>query len=176
MKRITLLTGGSRSGKSSLALQIAGEYEEKAFIATAEPFDDEMRARISRHRSERGAGFVTIEEPVDVAGALRSLPAGMGVAIIDCLTVWLGNLMHRFGDGCHSYSQVDELVALLKDPPCDLVVVTSEVGMGIVPDNRLSRKFRDMAGSINQRIASAAGRVIFMVSGIPLTVKDGEKR
>lgn len=172
---MTLLTGGSRSGKSRYALEIASLYSRKAFIATAEPFDDEMRSRISHHREERGFDYVTIEEPIDLAGAIRSLPADTEVAVVDCLTVWIGNLMYRVGEDVESYPQIDDLLRILESPPCDLVLVTNEVGMGIIPDNAMSRRYRDLAGSLNQRVASAADRVIVTISGIPLTLKDGGK-
>lgn len=175
MRSVTLLTGGSRSGKSRHALEIASKYNRKAFIATAEPMDDEMRTRIMRHREERGADFVTVEEPVDLAGAVHSIPPDVEVAVIDCLTVWLGNLMHRFGEENEGFAQVDDLLETLRNPPCDLIIVTNEVGMGIIPDNRLGRRYRDMAGNLNQRVAGTAGKVVLLVSGIPVVLKDGEQ-
>lgn len=174
MSSVTLLTGGSRSGKSRYALEIASHYTHKAFIATAEPFDDEMQLRVSRHKEERGPNFITIEEPVDLAGAIRALPVDTEVAVVDCLTVWVGNLMYKFGDEEDSYPQIDDLLQALQSPPCDIVLVTNEVGMGIIPDNAVSRKFRDLAGSLNQRVASVADKVIITVSGIPLVLKEGE--
>lgn len=176
MNTVTLLTGGSRSGKSRHALDISAGYDRKIFIATAEPLDDEMRIRISRHKEERGSEYMTVEEPVDLAGALRSLPPGADVAIIDCLTVWIGNLMYRYGNECECFQQVEDFLALLKEPPCDLIIVTNELGMGIIPDNPLSRKFRDLAGNLNMKTAAAAGRVLFLICGIPIIIKDGEKR
>ena len=175
MNKVTLLTGGSRSGKSRYALEIASHYRHKAFIATAEPLDDEMQMRISHHKEERGLDFVTIEESVDLAGAIRALPADTEVAVVDCLTVWVGNLMYKLGDDEENYSQIDDLLQVLKSPPCDIVLVTNEVGMGIIPDNAMSRRFRDLAGNLNQRVAAIADRVIITISGIPLTLKDGDR-
>ncbi len=173
MPLITLVTGGARSGKSDHALRLALSTPgaNPTFIATAEAFDDEMRQRIARHRSERPAAMPTIEAPIDLAGALRSLPTGTGLALVDCLTVWLGNLMHHLGPKREAYAPVDELRELLEQPPCDLVFVTNEVGMGLVPENAMARRFRDLAGSLNRLVAKRSDRVIFMVSGIPVQVK-----
>jgi adenosylcobinamide kinase/adenosylcobinamide-phosphate guanylyltransferase len=129
-----------------------------------------MRRRIEQHRRERGGGFVTIEEPTDLAGALRRVPPDCGVALVDCLTVWLGNLMHERGVDC-PYPEVDAFMASLGDLPFDLILVTNEIGSGIVPTNEMAREFRDRAGRLNQQIARRADRVILLVSGIPLTIK-----
>jgi len=169
--KTTLVTGGGRSGKSRHALQIALPRNGKAFIATAQPVDDEMRARIEKHREDRGEEFLTVEEPFDLAGAIGSLPRGIEVAVIDCLTVWLGNLVHRHEGEEGAFPEVPEFVEALRDPPCDLVIVTNEVGMGIVPANELARRFRDLAGTVNQAVAAIADEVILMVSGMPLFVK-----
>ncbi len=170
---ITLVTGGARSGKSDYALRLvrSSQIANPAFIATAEAFDDEMRERIARHRRERPPTMPTIEAPIDLAGVLRSLPPGTGIALIDCLTVWLGNLMHHFGPERETYPQIDELRELLEEPPCNLVFVTNEIGMGLVPDNAMARRFRDLAGHVNCFVAAQADRVILMISGIPVQVK-----
>lgn len=174
MSNITLITGGGRSGKSRHALDLAQAYQGKrAFVATGEPFDEEMRERIRRHREERGDSFLTIEEPLDPGGALISLPNDIEVAVVDCLTVWLGNLMHRRGNQDGNYPEVNRFLSLLDAPPCNLVIVTNEVGMGIIPHERLARCFRDLAGLVNQEVARRADCVILMVSGIPTTVKEG---
>ncbi len=173
MRRVTLITGGARSGKSRHALLLArGHPGRRVFLATAEPLDEEMRARIRRHREDRDPSFLTIEEPLDPAKALRSLPRDVEVAVIDCLTVWLGNLMHHCGDEGGEPPELRGLLALLAAPPCDLVIVTNEVGMGIVPGEPLARRFRDLAGRINQEVAKRANVVILMVSGIPIIVKQ----
>lgn len=170
MSRLSLITGGARSGKSRYALALASSYASKVFIATAQPLDDEMRRRIEEHRRQRGSTFVTIEAPLEVAGALRSLPAGAEVAVIDCLTVWLGNLLHRYGNQAGGFAEVMEFVAALKAPPCDIIVVSNEVGAGIVPANPLARQFRELAGSLNQQVAAIADAVILMVCGIPVPI------
>ena len=169
---ITLVTGGARSGKSRRALELAAPYGRKAFIATCEPIDEEMRRRIAAHREERDASYETFEEPRDLAAALARLPTGVEVAVIDCLTVWLGNLSHHaaMGADLSQLSTFPEIAAFLErldDPPtCDLIVVTNEVGMGLVPATALGRAYRDLAGSVNQRVAARAQRVILMVSGV----------
>jgi adenosylcobinamide kinase/adenosylcobinamide-phosphate guanylyltransferase len=172
MKNIILITGGGRSGKSRHALGLAKPYKHKAFIATAEAFDDEMRLRIANHKKERGPEFFTVEEPVDLAGAIRRLPASTDVVVIDCLTIWLCNLMCKIEGEHETYEPIEALLQLLRDPPCDVIMVTNEVGMGIIPMEKFTRRYRDLAGMLNQRIASIASRVILMVSGLPLVLKD----
>jgi adenosylcobinamide kinase/adenosylcobinamide-phosphate guanylyltransferase len=172
---ITLVTGGARSGKSRYALARAQRYEKKAFIATAEVTDEEMRSRIEKHRAERGDSFATIEVPLALAGALLRIPADCGVAVVDCLTVWLGNLMHRHGT-TESLAEVDAFLAALGECACDLIIVTNELGMGVVPDNAMAREFRDSAGRLNQRMAAVADEVVLLVSGVPLVVKGAGAR
>jgi adenosylcobinamide kinase/adenosylcobinamide-phosphate guanylyltransferase len=169
--KVTLLTGGARSGKSTHALTLAAPYARRAFIATAEAFDDELRRRIERHREERGSGYVTVEEPLDVAGALRGLRGKADVAVVDCLTVWLGNLMHHRGADREEYAEIDEVLRMLADPPCDLVLVSNEVGMGIIPGDALTRRYRDLLGLLNRRVAAEADEVYLLVSGLPLRIK-----
>jgi adenosylcobinamide kinase/adenosylcobinamide-phosphate guanylyltransferase len=171
MKRITLVTGGSRSGKSKHALELAASYNNKAFIATAEATDDEMRARIERHRRERDPSFHAWEEPVDLAAALSSLPDGTEVLVLDCVTVWLGNLAHRDKIIDGTSPEIEAFLDVLSAPPCHLILVTNEVGMGIIPGDSATRRFRDLAGSINQQLAEKADKVILTVCGIPLRVK-----
>jgi len=171
VSQVTLVTGGGRSGKSRYALQIAERCERKAFIATAEPSDEEMRRRIEMHRRARGDSYLTIEEPLDPAAAVLSLEGRADVAVLDCLTVWLGNLMHRVEPAGGQYEQVQKLLDVVEEPPLDLVLVTNEVGMGIVPANKMGREFRDLAGRVNQEVARRAANVVLMVSGIPVVVK-----
>ena len=172
MKELTLVTGGARSGKSRYALHLAEHYTGKrVFIATAEPIDDEIRARIEKHRQERGEVFQTIEEPLDLAGALRTLSTDVEIAVVDCLTLWLGNLMHHRGTEVEVYPEISDLLRVLEDPPCDLIFVTNEVGMSVVPENRMARRFRDSAGWLNQELARRAERVVLMVSGLAVPLK-----
>jgi adenosylcobinamide kinase/adenosylcobinamide-phosphate guanylyltransferase len=169
--RITLVTGGCRSGKSRYALEQASAFTHPVFVATAVAFDDEMKARIDRHQRERGAAFQTVEAPYDLSAALRSLPPGTDVALVDCLTVWMGNLLCRPEATSDTPAEVDELLTVLRDPPCDIILVTNEVGMGIVPENALARRFRDETGFLNQSIAALADTVVLAVSGIPTVIK-----
>ena len=176
MKKITFVTGGGRSGKSRHALSLAQGYQgRRAFVATAEPFDDEMRLRIRKHKEERDDSFITIEEPLELGSTLESLSVDVEVAVVDCLTVWLGNLMHSRENEDDEYPEVTRFLDILLEPPCHLIVVSNEVGMGIVPHNGMARRFRDLAGWVNQQVAERAGCVILMVSGIPVSVKGGMK-
>lgn len=173
MSRITLITGGARSGKSSFALSLGlRNYSKRVFVATAVPFDQEMKERISGHRKERGDQFHTIEEPVELSRVLTDLPEGTGVAVVDCLTVWLGNLYHHFHDAEDKVRmQVEAFLDHLEQPVCDLILVTNEVGWGIVPENPLARSFRDVAGYLNRRAAEKAATVYLLCCGLPLTLK-----
>ena len=175
MYPVTLITGGARSGKSRYALDLAKGVEKKSFIATATPSDDEMQKRIARHREERSHAFRTVEAPVDLAGAIQSIRSSTEVAVVDCLTVWLGNLTHRHGISENSYPEVGALLKILEAPPLELIIVSNELGMGLVPATEVGRHFRDLAGQVNQAVAQRADRVFFMVSGIPLITKERKR-
>lgn len=164
---VTLVLGGARSGKSRQAEALAAAHAGvKYYIATAEPFDDEMRERILLHRSQRGAGWETVEAPLDLVSAVESL--GRGVVLIDCLTVWIGNLMHA---GRAVAPEVEKLVAALTLSEAEIIVVSNEVGLSIVPETALGRRFRDEQGRANQAVAAVADEVILVVAGLPLTLK-----
>jgi len=170
---LTLIIGGARSGKSARALaeaeaEAARRGGRPVMIATAEAGDAEMAERIARHRAERGAAWRTLEAPLDVAGALAGLNA-QDCAVVDCLTLWLSNLMFAEAD---LDAAASALLAAAAACPAGLVMVTNEVGMGIVPENALARRFRDEAGRLNRRAADQAGRVIVMFAGQALTLKD----
>jgi adenosylcobinamide kinase/adenosylcobinamide-phosphate guanylyltransferase len=173
MKSITLITGGTRSGKSSFALDVASKnYERRVFIATAVAFDEEMKRRIVQHQKERGNLFHTLEEPVHLTETLSAVPPGTEVALVDCLTVWIGNLYHHFQQSdAVVRSHVDEFLKVVPQVSYDLILVTNEVGWGIVPENPLARSFRDMAGYLNRQVAERAKRVYLLCCGIPLEVK-----
>jgi adenosylcobinamide kinase/adenosylcobinamide-phosphate guanylyltransferase len=173
MPDVCYVTGGARSGKSSFALQLAAPYVKKVFLATAEPFDEEMVLRIGKHRDERGEHFTTVEEPLYLDHALRELPADTEVVLLDCLTVWTGNLMHYAetkGEG-EIEKRINLFLEVLRSPPCNIILVSNEVGMGIVPENALARRFRDIAGILNQRVASLATEAWLLCSGLPLRLK-----
>ena len=176
MARTTLITGGGRSGKSIYALHAAERYEHRAFLATAVALDDEMKERIRNHQAQRSDTFLTIEEPYDLAGALSTMPEKIEVAVVDCLTVWLGNLFHKHGQETGTFPEVETFMKLLESPPCDLILVTNEVGMGIIPDNALAREFRDTSGMLNKNVAALADDVFLLISGLPLPVKQGAQK
>jgi adenosylcobinamide kinase / adenosylcobinamide-phosphate guanylyltransferase len=173
MGSITLITGGVRSGKSAYALSCTEQcHDIKAFIATAVPFDNEMAERIKNHQIERGNSFLTIEEPYDLAKAILELNSSIKIAIVDCLTVWLGNLFYKYENDLELINKsIDEFIRCLSKSHADLYLVTNEVGWGIVPDNKLSRCFRDLNGLMNQKIALLAKIVILCACGIPIKMK-----
>ncbi|NTW55657.1 MAG: bifunctional adenosylcobinamide kinase/adenosylcobinamide-phosphate guanylyltransferase [Chlorobiaceae bacterium] len=171
MSKIIYVTGGARSGKSSYALRIADDYRNRVFLATAEPFDEEMERRIERHREERHDTYLTLEEPVYLERSLKELPPGCDVVLLDCLTVWAGNLMHHFGTTQEIEERIEAFLDVISSPPCDMVLVSNEVGMGIVPENSMARMFRDIAGTINQKVASLSDEAYLLCSGMPLKLK-----
>ncbi len=165
---VTFVLGGARSGKSRYAESLVTALPPPwVFVATAEIHDEEMRRRIAEHRARRSEGWHTIEAPVDIVGALRLAPPGVPV-LIDCLTLWLSNMI--LGDYDVAAS-IEELARALGERNSPVAVVSNELGLGIVPDNQLARHFRDEHGRMNQRIAEAAATVVFMVAGLPMTVK-----
>lgn len=172
---ITLVLGGARSGKSTYAQKQAEQAAAKTgrlplMIATAEPFDDEMRDRIDRHRDERGDGWRTLEAPLDLAAAVRDLTAE-DIVVVDCLTLWLSNQMLGGHDLSHA---VDDLLQAFRTCPATAWVVSNEVGWSLVPDNALGRCFRDESGRLNQAIASVADRACLMVAGMKLDLQPME--
>jgi adenosylcobinamide kinase / adenosylcobinamide-phosphate guanylyltransferase len=164
---IVLVGGGSRSGKSRYALTLARKCGGRlGFLATAQPFDDEMRSRIQKHQQDRGSDFVTIEEPLQLAKIIREQEGISEVLVIDCLTLWLNNLLFAGLE-----PSFDEFLDSAAASPLHCIVVTNEVGCGIVPENAQARKFRDLAGTLNQQAAAAALEVHWMIFGVPLRVK-----
>jgi adenosylcobinamide kinase / adenosylcobinamide-phosphate guanylyltransferase len=173
MGTITLITGGARSGKSMQALKLALPYQRKFFVATGEALDDEMTARIEFHRTTRPSAFKTVEEPVNVVAAIEKLGETADLVVIDCLTLWVSNLLQRNGvDDGAVLGEADKLAAALTEAAFASIVVTDEVGSGIVPtDHAESRRFRDLLGWTNQKVAAVADQVIMMVAGYPVKVK-----
>ncbi|TIV54243.1 MAG: bifunctional adenosylcobinamide kinase/adenosylcobinamide-phosphate guanylyltransferase [Mesorhizobium sp.] len=167
-RKLTLVLGGARSGKSSHAESLTIAHPSPwAYIATAQAYDDEMRERIALHRSRRGEGWVTVDAPLDLVGAIGALPDHQPV-LIDCLTLWLTNQMLAEHD---IEAECRQLADVLSRPRGPWFVVSNEVGLGIVPDNALARRFRDAAGRLNQQVAAVADNVLMMVAGLPLKVK-----
>ena len=167
---VTLVLGGARSGKSAYAESlVAGPGA--VYVATAEAIDDEMGERIARHRARRGEGWTTVEAPLDLAAALRTHAPGAPGVLVDCLTVWLGNLMHAGRDIDREARSLLESLAVTPVPPAPVVLVANEVGLGVVPENPMARAFRDHAGRLNQAVAARADRVVLVTAGIPLVLK-----
>ena len=167
---LTLVLGGARSGKSAFAEALAQAHARSIYVATAERIDKEMSRRIETHRARRGEGWSTVEAPLALAEAIRRESAPRSCLLVDCLTVWLGNLLHHGRDVGEAR---DALLASLRAAAGPVVLVANEVGLGIVPDNAMAREFRDHAGRLNQAVAAAASRVYFVAAGLPLVLKDG---
>ena len=168
------ITGGCRSGKSRYALDYANRhYSKKLYLATSETLDEEMARRVENHKKMRGPEWVTVEEPLEISDKIKQFGDRTEVILIDCLTLWLSNLLMNLRGDEMIMADVDRLVGAMKKCPSALIIVSNEVGMGIVPADPLSRRFRDLSGFANQRIAEAAETAILMVSGIPLFLKGG---
>jgi len=166
---VTLVLGGARSGKSRYAEWLIGTYPLPwIYVATAEAGDDEMAERIAAHRVRRDAAWQTVEAPHDLADALTAAPADAAV-LVDCLTLWLSNLMLSGLDIEAETAKLEEALAARAGPT---VLVSNELGLGIVPDNALARRFRDLQGTLNQKLAAQAQRVIMMIAGVPVAVKS----
>ena len=160
---VTLVLGGARSGKSRFAESLC--KVPRSYIATAQGFDDEMKARIDKHRVDRGAAWATLEAPLDLVGAFQR---AHGDVLVDCLTLWLTNLVIVEKD---AEAEIDAFVVALSRVTQKTLIVSNELGLGLVPEHGLSRRFRDLHGVMNQRVAAAADCVVFMVAGIPQVIK-----
>ena len=169
---VTLVLGGARSGKSRFAESLAPERGVRCvYVATAEPVDDEMARRIAVHRARRGPAWRTVEAPIELARAIERESAPRTWLLVDCLTLWLGNLMHG---GLDVDAAREALLESLAAAPGPVVLVANEVGLGIVPDNAMARAFRDHAGRLNQAVARVAGTVCFVAAGLPVTLKGAQ--
>lgn len=170
LPKITLVLGGARSGKSRYAENLVlGSGLAPVYLATAQAGDSEMAARIAAHQSRRGNNWRCVEEPLDLTGALASADDAGNCILVDCLTLWITNLMLSERD---VEAAVEAVVADLPRIASTLIFVSNETGLGIVPDNALARRFRDLNGVANQKFAAAADQVIFMAAGLPLTLKQ----
>jgi adenosyl cobinamide kinase/adenosyl cobinamide phosphate guanylyltransferase len=172
-EQVILILGGARSGKSGYAQKMAETFEGKRlFVATAQALDDEMAKRIENHKKRRGDTWETREEPVKIPDLISDSQDGYAVILVDCLTLWVSNLLMASGDDVERVEDgVERLVDCLGTIRTTVVLVSNEVGSGVVPESRLARSFRDLAGVLNQRVAGIADRVIFMVAGIPWVLK-----
>ena len=171
--RRILIGGGVRSGKSAFAVSLARRLSgRRVFVATAQGLDDEMRDRITRHQQQRGADFATIEEPIELVATLRRL-AAVDIVVIDCLTVWIANLLVQGVEASVIATRVDELAALLAGLPFHTIMVTNEVGMGVHPETALGRTFRDVVGRAHQCLARVADEIYFAALGVILRLQPG---
>ncbi|NMM45326.1 bifunctional adenosylcobinamide kinase/adenosylcobinamide-phosphate guanylyltransferase [Rhodospirillaceae bacterium KN72] len=173
MTKTSLILGGARSGKTARALALAEQAYERdglvpVYIATAQAFDSEMEDRIARHREERGTHWSTVEAPLDLCDAIRERTSPRHVLLVDCLTLWLSNITFADRDIAE---ESQKLVDALRAASGPVVVVSNEVGLSIVPENALARRFRDDQGRLNQTIAAAVDHVEFVAAGLPLVLK-----
>jgi len=181
MAHLTLILGGARSGKSTYAETLARELgqDDVLYVATAQALDAEMADRIARHRAQRPASWSTLEAPLHPGRALLVRRPRTSVILLDCLTLLVSNILLAHAEEAFSVqqaavdAQIEELLAAVRELEAHVIIVSNEVGMGLVPDNALGRAYRDLLGRTNQRVAAVADRVLFMVAGLPLVVKDG---
>ena len=173
MGKIVFVTGGTRSGKSGYAQTLVEAYPgDLLYVATAEARDDEMAARVLQHQQERGERWRSLEEPLALTEKLPTATTGCTAVLIDCLTLWLSNLIELHGDDdVMIMATADRLIAVIRDLEADLYVVSNELGSGVVPENRLARYFRDLHGLLNQKFAQAADEAWLVVAGLPLKLK-----
>ena len=175
--RLALILGGTRSGKSGYALDLARKFPvPRLYLATAEAGDEEMAVRIAKHRQDRGEGWDTVEVPLELTGAIAGAQGRYQVILADCLTLWLSNWLIRGGDSAELKGVCLDLVNILKKTATPTILVSNEVGWGIVPEHTLAREFRDWAGWLHQLLAAAADLVVLMVAGLPLMVKSPNKK
>lgn len=177
MSQTIFITGGARSGKSVFAEQRARQFGTPlGYLATAQTLDSEMDGRVRRHRERRGDEWITIEEPFHLSQALLNCDGHYQAILVDCVTLWLSNLLLKYGDAAENIEEliqedVQRLKSTLQRMTTPVILVSNEVGMGIVPDNALARMFRDIAGTANQALAATADEVHAVISGIPLQLK-----
>jgi adenosylcobinamide kinase/adenosylcobinamide-phosphate guanylyltransferase len=173
--RLALVLGGARSGKSRYGLGLAARCPApRLFVATCEPRDAEMEARIAAHQRERGSDWTTEEVPLELAATLSVAQDHYGVILVDCLTMWVSNLLEENAPRGRIQTACENLVESLQKTVTPTILISNEVGMGIVPDNPLSREFRDQAGWLHQRLAQVADLVALVVAGVPLLIKVGD--
>lgn len=173
MKETVLIMGGCRSGKSRYALELATQAagRNRIFVATCMPGDKEMEERVRRHQKERSQSWTTVEAPLSLAEALDEHDRQGNVIVVDCLTLWLSNLLLEINNPEEIEVHIKRLIQSLESSQCPVFLVSNEVGTGIVPENRLARRFRDVAGFANQSVAACSDMVIWMVAGIPVSIK-----
>jgi adenosylcobinamide kinase/adenosylcobinamide-phosphate guanylyltransferase len=175
-RKLVFITGGARSGKSIFALKEASKISgNRAYVATAEALDEEMRKRIEEHKKQRGKDWETYEEPLKIAHLVENIKGRYSVILIDCLTLWLSNLMHS---KLNIEEEIENLIGALKDlslvtrHSLIVYIISNEVGMGIVPENEMARRFRDLAGILNQKVSEVSDEVYLVVAGISIKIKE----
>lgn len=172
MSKKVFILGGCRSGKSRFALEYGRKLGKKRlFIATAEAKDEEMLERINTHKRLRGDDWVTIEEPTEIAHMIKKHQQTFEIILIDCLTLWLANLLDKEEERNQINQSIEGLIATIENARTNIILVSNEVGLGIIPINPLAREFRDLMGFVNQKIAAVADEVFFTVAGIPTQIK-----
>ena len=165
-----LVLGGARSGKTAFSEQLAAKMgQAPVYLATAEILDSEMRERVTAHQIQRDDGFITVEEPIDLAETIQACAQHHDVILVDCLTLWISNLLGAEIGVSEALDDLVDVLDILKDT--SVIMVSNEVGLGIVPDNALARSFRDLAGSTHQRLADICTNVYFVAAGLPLAMK-----
>lgn len=174
MGKIILVLGGARSGKSTYALELAKKQKRVAFVATCQGLDKEMKERIKLHRDSRPRSWQTFEEPKDIDSLFPKLVNKFDCILLDCLTLLVSNLLLEGGSQKTIEGKITKALALLRNKKADLIIVSNEVGLGIVPEHKLGRDFRDIAGKVNQAVAKEATEVFFTISGIPTRIKGGK--
>ena len=172
MKQIIFVTGGCRSGKSSFALDYANKhFRSKIFLATAPALDDEMKKRIKAHQEARGPEWAAIEEQTEIARAVVSVEINYELILLDCMTLWLSNLIMAGEPENQIFSRTEAFIEAIQRIPQSVIIVSNEVGYGIVPVNDIARQFRDIMGTVNQRLAACADVVIWTIAGLPQIIK-----
>ena len=172
MKKRIFITGGCRSGKSRFALNYANQhFSRKIYLATCEVLDEEMAQRVGNHKKVRGPEWQTVEEPIEVVDKIGLYGNEVEVILLDCITLWLSNLLIKWENDPKILDEIERFIDLSKQVRSSFIIVSNEVGMGIVPADPLARRFRDLSGMANQRMAEVADTVVLMVSGIPIFLK-----
>jgi adenosylcobinamide kinase/adenosylcobinamide-phosphate guanylyltransferase len=169
---VTLVLGGARSGKSRYAQQLAAQSQRVVFVATAKASDDEMQAKIGRHKEDRPKEWLTVEEPLELPKVLAEHEGHSDAVVVDCLTIFVANLMEAEGENSAAINRtIEALCETLRTVQCNVVLVSNEVGSGVHPVSPLGRAYRDLLGEVNQRVARIADDVVLMVAGLPLALK-----
>jgi len=172
MNKLTLILGGARSGKSTYALKLADKYKEVAFVATCQALDKEMEDRINLHKRARPKHWRSFEEPKDLDLLLKKIPDVFDCILVDCLTLLVSNLLLAGSSQKKVEDKIKKILLVLKSKKTEVIIVSNEVGLGIVPEHKLAREFRDIAGRVNQLVAKQADEVWFIAAGLPLKIKN----